>query len=49
MDVIRINEQEFIKTPRGVKGRHLVDLPAVSVMNLVLEPGEKVPLHKTYA
>lgn len=47
MEVVRINEVPLKATPRGIKGRHLVDLPAASIMNLVLEPGEKVPLHKT--
>lgn len=47
MEVIRIADLPFKKTPRGIKGRHLVDIPAVNVMNLMLEPGEKVPPHKT--
>ena len=47
MEIIRITDFPLQETPRGIKGRHLVNIAAVSVMNLVLEPGEKVPLHKT--
>lgn len=35
------------RTPRGVTGRKLVDIPAVHVMNLLLQPGEEVPFHVT--
>lgn len=47
MEVIRIAERPLKGTPRGVQGRALVDLPDVSVMNLVLNPGDKVPSHVT--
>lgn len=47
MEIIRISDVPLKGTPRGIQGRSLVDLPDVSVMNLVLAPGEKVPAHVT--
>lgn len=47
MEIIKIAEQPLAETPRGVKGRALVDIPAVNVMNLLIAPGEKVAAHTT--
>ncbi len=47
MEVIRMESVEAALTPRGVTGRKLVDIPAVHVMNLILQPGEEVPFHVT--
>lgn len=47
MEIIRISEQPLKDTPRGLKGRLIVDLPDVNMMNLVLEPGAKAPVHST--
>ena len=47
MEIIKIGEIPFAKTPWGVKGRPVIELPDVGIMNLILEPGEKVPFHKT--
>jgi len=47
MEIICIAEKELKVTPRGIKARSLVDLPDVNVMNLVLAPSEKVPVHTT--
>ncbi|MBC7339556.1 MAG: hypothetical protein H5U04_06810 [Firmicutes bacterium] len=41
MEVIRMESVEAARTPRGVMGRKLVDIPAVHVMNLILQPGEE--------
>ena len=47
MKVIKVNELPYMKTGWGVKGKPIIDIPEVGIMNLVLEPGEKVPSHKT--
>ncbi|MGE5405702.1 MAG: cupin domain-containing protein [Candidatus Saccharibacteria bacterium] len=47
MKIITINEEQLKETPRGVQGRPLVDLPDVHLMNLVLAPSQKVPVHTT--
>ncbi|MGI5911953.1 MAG: cupin domain-containing protein [Syntrophomonadaceae bacterium] len=47
MKVIKVNELSFIKTGWGVKGRPVIDMPEIGIINLYLEPGEKVPSHKT--
>lgn len=47
MKIIKVNEVPFRQTGWGVKGRPVVDLPDVGITNLVLEPDEKVPSHKT--
>jgi len=47
MKVIKVSEVPFLQTGWGVKGRPIIDLPEVGIINLVLEPGEKVPAHKT--
>lgn len=38
---------EFKKTGWGVKGRVVVNVPEINIVNLYLEPGEVVPPHKT--
>ncbi|HZK87229.1 MAG TPA: cupin domain-containing protein [Syntrophomonas sp.] len=47
MEVIKASTRPFMKTGWGVKGKPLVDLPDLGITNLLLEPGEKVPSHKT--
>ena len=47
MKVIKVNELPFVKTGWGVKGKPVVDMPEIGIINLVMEPGEKVPPHKT--
>lgn len=47
MNVIRVSQVPYVRTGWGVKGRPIVDMPEVGIINLVLEPGEKVPSHKT--
>ncbi len=47
MQVIKMETVDKITTPRGVIGRKLVDIPAVTVMNLMLKAGEAVAAHVT--
>lgn len=47
MEIIKIDNLPFVQTGWGVKGRQVIDLPDVGIINLVLEPGERVPSHKT--
>lgn len=47
MEVIKVAALPFMQTGWGVKGKPIVDMPEVGIINLVLEPGEKVPSHKT--
>lgn len=47
MKVVKVNELPFMQTAWGVKGRPVIDMPEIGIINLVLEPGEQVPSHKT--
>lgn len=47
MKVIKVNELPYMKTGWGVKGKPIIDMPEIGIVNLCLEPGEKVPSHKT--
>ena len=47
MKVIKVNEIPSLQTGWGVKGKPIIDMPEVGIINLILEPGEKVPSHKT--
>lgn len=47
MNIIKLSDLTFRETPWGVKGGLVLELPDVAIMNLILQPGEKVPLHKT--
>lgn len=47
MKVIKVNELPFKKTGWGIKGKPIIDMPEIGIINLVMEPGEKVPSHKT--
>jgi len=47
MQVVKVNELPFMQTAWGVKGRSVVNMPEVGIVNLVLEPGEKIPAHAT--
>jgi len=47
MEVIKVAALPYMQTGWGVKGRPVIDMPEVGIINLVLEKGEKVPSHKT--
>lgn len=47
MKVIKVNELPYMKTGWGVKGKSIIDMPEIGIVNLCLDPGEKVPSHKT--
>ena len=47
MQVIKVNELPYTQTGWGVKGKPVVDKSEIGIINLYLEPGEQVPLHKT--
>ncbi|HBQ85963.1 MAG TPA: cupin domain-containing protein [Syntrophomonas sp.] len=47
MKVIKVNELPFMQTAWGVKGKPVIDVPEIGIINLFLEPGEQVPSHKT--
>jgi quercetin dioxygenase-like cupin family protein len=47
VEVIKVGALPYIQTAWGVKGKPIVDMPEVGIINLILEPGEKVPSHKT--
>jgi quercetin dioxygenase-like cupin family protein len=47
MDIIKTANLPIMQTGWGVKGKQVVDLPDVGIINLILEPGEQVPAHKT--
>lgn len=47
MKVIKVNELPNMQTAWGVKGKPVIDLPEIGIINLILEPGEQVPSHKT--
>lgn len=42
MEVIRMNEAAVFLNPRGIRARKLLDKAAVQVMNLLLQPKERV-------
>jgi len=47
MKVIKVNDLPYMKTGWGVKGKPIIDMPEIGIVNLCLEPEEKVPSHKT--
>lgn len=47
MEVIKVSELLYMQTGWGVKGKPIIDMPEIGIINLVLEPGEQVPSHKT--
>lgn len=47
MEVVKVNELPYMQTGWGVKGRPIIDMPEIGIINLFLEPGEQVPSHKT--
>ena len=47
MEIIKVNELPYMQTGWGIKGRPIIDMPEIGIINLVLEPGEQVPSHKT--
>lgn len=47
MEIVKASARPYMQTAWGVKGKPLIDLPDLGIINLLLEPGEKVPSHKT--
>ena len=47
MKAINYKDIEFKLSAWGVKARPVVNINEISIKNLVLEPGEVVPAHKT--
>ncbi|MCK4257840.1 MAG: cupin domain-containing protein [Halanaerobiales bacterium] len=47
MKVIRLNDMEKVVTSKAVQVRHVINQPEVAVVNVVLQPGEVLPLHST--
>lgn len=47
MKVMNVSEIPYMKTGWGVKGKPIIDMPEIGIINLCLESGEKVPSHKT--
>lgn len=47
MQVIKYQDIPFKISGWGVKARPVVNISEINIVNLVLEPGEKVPAHKT--
>lgn len=47
MSIVRVQELPYATTAWGVKGRKIIDLPEIGIVNLWLEAGEVVPSHKT--
>lgn len=47
MKVIKVNELPHMQTAWGVKGKPVIDMPEIGIINLILESGEQVPSHKT--
>jgi len=47
MDIIKVDTLPFMKTAWEIQGKSVVNLPDIGIINLVLQPGESVPSHKT--
>ena len=47
MKAIRIDEAEVVKNPHGVKSQKLYTSEHASIMQIILEPGEKLRQHIT--
>ncbi|KZL92739.1 cupin domain-containing protein [Clostridium magnum] len=47
MKVIKVNELPFVNTGWGIKGKPIIDMPEIGIVNLFMEPGEKVTSHMT--
>lgn len=47
MEVIRLHELEKVVTPKGLQVRHVMRQKEVAVVNILLQPGEEVPMHST--
>jgi len=47
MELIKYQNIEFRRSGWGIKARPVVNIPEINITNLVLEPGEVVPAHKT--
>lgn len=43
MEVIKVAALPYMQTGWGVKGRPVIDMPEVGIINLVLEKGRKFP------
>lgn len=47
MTAIKYQNIPFKISGWGVKARPVISIPEINITNLVLEPGEEVPAHKT--
>lgn len=47
MQVIKVDALPFMRTGWGVKGRSVIDVPEIGIINLFMEAEEQVPSHKT--
>lgn len=47
MKVMKVNELTYMQTGWSVNDKPIIDMPEVGIINLILEPREKVSSHKT--
>ncbi|MGE5582191.1 MAG: cupin domain-containing protein [Bacillota bacterium] len=47
MEVIKLAEQPVAVNPRGVGVKHLISRRDVAVSNVILQPGQNLPVHIT--
>lgn len=47
MQVIRLNDIEKITHAKGIQVRNVISQKEVAVVNVVLQPGEILPMHST--
>ncbi len=47
MEVIKLAEKQAILNPRGISVKHLITRKDVAVSNVVLQPGQNLPVHTT--
>lgn len=47
MNVIHVSDLPVVSTPKGLKFQTVVNIPEISILHLILQPGETVPAHTT--
>lgn len=47
MNVIKVPKLPVVLTPKGLKYQTVVNIPEISILHLILQPGEQVPAHRT--
>jgi quercetin dioxygenase-like cupin family protein len=47
MEVIKLVEQQTVVNPRGISVKHLIARKDVAVSNVILQPGQTLPVHST--